>query len=94
MELGKIQFLKNIPARVSLSVVEETDFPAGGNHFFLHFSEAPVSFFPSGKKKYFSTKSFIATCGNGFSGYWKPFSFVQRFSFKWEPSLKLVDANF
>ena len=54
MELGEIQFLKNIPARVSLSVVEETDFPAGGNHFFLHFSEVPVSFFPSGRKVFFN----------------------------------------
>ena len=32
--------------------------------------------------------------GNGFSGYWKPFSFAQSFPSKWKPSLKLMEANF
>ena len=39
-------------------MVEETDFPARGNHFFVHFSGTPVSFLRL-VEKYFSTKSFI-----------------------------------
>ena len=34
----KIWLLKNIPARGSLFMVRETDFPVSGNHFFLYFS--------------------------------------------------------
>ena len=36
-------------------MVGETDFPASGNHFFfLHFSETPVSFFPSSGNVFFN----------------------------------------
>ena len=39
---GEIQFLKSIPAREILFVVGETDFPASGIPFFLHFSMTPL----------------------------------------------------
>ena len=45
----------------------ETDFSTSGDHFFLHFSETPVSFFRL-VEKYFSTKSFIPGGGNGLFG--------------------------
>ena len=65
MKLGEIQFLKNIPVRESLFMVGKTDFPASEKHFFfLHFSETPVSFFPSVKKAFFNEKQ----PGSSFSG--------------------------
>ena len=45
-------------------MVGETDFPASGNHFFfLHFSETPVSFFPSSGNVFFNEVLH--------SGWWK-----------------------
>ena len=41
----------------------------------------------------FSTKSLIPTSGNGFSGQWKPFSFVQRFLFQVE-TVTLSESQF
>ena len=67
LKSGKIQFLKNIPARGSLFMVEETDFRASGNHFFSPFFRL-LSVFLNLVEKYFSTKSFIPAGGNGFSG--------------------------
>ena len=64
IELGKIQFFKNIPARGSLFMVGETDFPVNENHFFLHFSETLVSFFRL-VEKYFWRKSSFSASGNG-----------------------------
>ena len=75
MKLGEIQFLENITARRSLSVVGEKDFPASGNHCFSPFFKDSCQFF---SVWYFSTKSFIST--DRFSSYWKPFSFAQSFS--------------
>ena len=54
--------------------------------FSLHFSEAPVSCFPSVRKVFFNEILH--------SGWWKPFSFAQSFSSDWKPSLKLMEANF
>ena len=68
IEIRRNSVFKNIPARGSLFMVEETDFPASGNHFFfLYFSETLISFFRL-VEKYFSTKSFIPAGGSGFSG--------------------------
>ena len=86
LKLGEIQFLKNILARGSLFMVGETDFPASGNHFSLHFKEAPLSFSPSGRKVFF-IEILHSSC-------WKPLSFTQSFSSNWKPSLKLMEANF
>ena len=56
------------------------DFPTIGKHFFLHFSETlPVIVFLPSSGKVFFNRSFIPACGNGFSGWWKPFYFVERF---------------
>ena len=35
-------------------MVGETDFPASGQYFFLHFSETTVSFYPSSRKAFFN----------------------------------------
>ena len=72
----------------------ETDFPASGNYFFLSIFQRLLPFFFLLVEKYFSTKSFIPAGGNGFSGKWKPFSFVESFSSNWKQSLKLTEANF
>ena len=57
------------------------------------FSETPAGFFPV-QWKSVSTKSFIRASGNGFSGQWKPFPFVQSLSSQWKQSLKLVGPSF
>ena len=55
MKLGKVQFLKNTPARGSLFLLEETDLLASGNHFFFSiFQRDPpfIAFFKN-PGKYF-----------------------------------------
>ena len=54
MESRQNSTFKNIPARGSLFMAEETDFPASGNHFFSVFSDTPVSFFLSSRKVFFN----------------------------------------
>ena len=55
MKLGEIQFSKNIPARGSLFLLEETIFQLVETIFFLHASETPASdFFSSSRKVFFS----------------------------------------
>ena len=60
-----------------------------------HFCQNTI-FFPffSETQNNFSTKPFIPTTGNGFSGYWKPFSFVQRFFFQLEKAPEISGSNF
>ena len=94
MKLDEIQFLKSTAAREGLFVVGERDFPASRNHLFLSVFQRLLSVFLRIVEKYFSTKSFIPAGGNGFSGYWKTFSFAQSFSSKWKPLAKSMEANF
>ena len=45
IEIRQNSVFKNIPAKESSFMVRETNFLTSGNHFFLYFSETPVSFF-------------------------------------------------
>ena len=79
IEIRRNSIFKKHNCQRSLFVVGETDFPAGGNHFFLSFTEHLVSFFCL-LEKYFSKLSFVPAGGNGFSDQRKPFLFAQSFS--------------
>ena len=55
IEIRWNSILKNITARArSLLVVEETDFPASENHFFLSIFRDSCQFYPSSTKVFFN----------------------------------------
>ena len=54
IEIRWNSILKNITARGSLLVVEETDFPASGNYFFLSIFGDSCQFYPSSTKVFFN----------------------------------------
>ena len=71
-------------------MVGEAGFPAGENFFFSPFFDTPVSFSPSSRKVFFSEILH--------SGWWKQIfrllETVLVFSSYWNPSRKLMEANF
>ena len=54
IENRKNSFFKKYYCYGKLIMVGETDFPASGQYFFLHFSETTVSFYPSSRKAFFN----------------------------------------
>ena len=78
LELSKIQLLKNIPASGSLFMVEETDFPASGNHFFLHFSDS-CQFFPVQQKSIFQQNPSLRLVETKFLANGNRFRFLRVF---------------
>ena len=53
IEIRRNSVFKNIPARGSLFMVEETDFPASGNHFFFSIFQRLLSVFSVQQKNIF-----------------------------------------
>ena len=74
-------------------MIEETDFPASGNHFFLHFSETPVSFFLSSRTFFFQRNPLFRLVETDFLASGNRFRFLRVFPL-WKPSLKLLEASF
>ena len=78
----------------SLLAVEETDFPARGNHFFFSIFQRLLSPFFRLVEKYFSMKSFIPAGETDFLASGNRFCLLSVFPFWWKQGRYIRRTDF